>query len=53
MRMGRMMPETEPGASSRNGSTSANTGNVSSVGLQTGWIQIEDGYKYISNRGFQ
>ena len=34
------MPETDPGASSRNGSASAsaNTGSVSSVGVQTGWV---------------
>jgi len=45
------MPETGPGASSRNGSASANTGNVSSVGVQSGWVQIGDSYKYYKEDG--
>ena len=45
------MPETGPGASGRNGSTSASTGSVSSVGVQTGWVQVGDGYKYYKEDG--
>ena len=45
------MPETGPGASSRNSSTSASTGSVSSVGVQTGWVQVGNGYKYYKEDG--
>jgi len=45
------MPETGPGASSRNGSASASTGSVSSVGVQTGWVQVGAGYKYYKEDG--
>jgi len=45
------MPETGPGASSRNGSASANTGSISSVGVQTGWVQVGNGYKYYKEDG--
>ena len=45
------MPETGPGASSRNGSAAASAGSISTVGVQTGWVQLGNGYKYIKEDG--
>ena len=45
------MPETGPGASSRNSSAAASAGSISTVGVQTGWVQLGNGYKYIKEDG--
>ncbi|GLC80073.1 N-acetylmuramoyl-L-alanine amidase family protein [Lacrimispora brassicae] len=45
------MPETSLGTFSRNGSASASTGSISSVGVQTGWVQVGNGYKYFKEDG--
>ena len=45
------MPETSPGTSSRNGTAAASTGSISSVGVQTGWVPVGNGYKYFKEDG--